>query len=893
MAAETRNPEDLLSQFGLSSFRPAQREVIETVLSGRDCMCVMPTGGGKSLCFQLPAILQEGTTLVVSPLIALMKDQVDGLRAKGISADFINSTLDTTEQYGRLDRLQRGEYDLLYVAPERFRSRRFCEILRSINLRVLAIDEAHCISEWGHDFRPDYARLGKYRERLGNPTTIALTATATKDVRDDVVRQLNLDDPKVFVAGFARENLHYRVINCGSRQEKDESLERQIKRSEGSGIIYVSARKRCTEVAEIVARCGRKVGYYHGRLEPAERRGMQERFMEDKIEVVVATNAFGMGIDKPDVRWVTHFNMPGTLEAYYQEAGRAGRDGLPSECNLLYSSGDLRIQRFFIESAYPNRAVVRKVYNHLRKIDADPIEITQPDLKEQLDLDIGADGVGTCERLLEKSGIMQRLAPHRNMSVIQINSDLFSIVDLVNSRARNNRKVVRAVESLVGDTRFEPVYIHLDNLVKRSELSLQAVRKSLGELNKLEAFNYVPPFRGRAIHFSRRDVPFDELEIDFDTMEKRKQFDYDKLDRMVSYATTNGCRQANILVYFGDDSATSCNHCDNCDGTSKKDAKQISVQLNQDPVVKTVVRIALSGVARAKERVGKTLVAGMLAGSRSKKIKQQRLDKVSTFGRLNALRQTDVGKILDAMLMVGWLEQFEVDRHRPLLRLSAKGRSVMKDTEEGSVSILLPKKLVRQIRVDIEPESLPEPRKPKPKKTVAIEAENGDSIVDESSNGTTKVAVAATDVSVADSVQGVDPAPEGHVEFRQSDLDEVDPTGKSGLEERTSGPGDLRVGRPTYYWTCKLVQDGMFGPDEIVAIRQIDIATYWEHLNSGLDDGLHIPLNNAIDPRRLGLIAEVADAEFGMAFDELRERVPTEIGDLELTFFLRQNPPTG
>ena len=890
--AETRNPADHLERFGLTTFRPAQRDVIETVLSGRDCLCVMPTGGGKSLCYQLPAILQEGTTLVVSPLIALMKDQVDGLRAKGIEADFINSTLDSNAQYDRLDRLQRGVYDLLYVAPERFRSRRFCEILNSIQLSVLAIDEAHCISEWGHDFRPDYARLGKYRQRLGNPTTIALTATATKDVRDDVVQQLGLSDPKVFVAGFARDNLHYRVLNCNSRQDKDESLERLLKTTEGSGIVYVSARKRCSEVAEIVARCGRTVGFYHGRLEPAERRGMQERFMSDEIEVVVATNAFGMGIDKPDVRFVTHYNMPGTLEAYYQEAGRAGRDGLPSECHLLYSSGDLRIQRFFIESAYPSRAIVRRVYDHLRKLDGDPIEITQQELKEQLDLDIGADGVGTCERLLEKSGIIQRLAPHRNMSVIQLNSDLFSLVDLLSPKARNARKVMRAVESLVGDSRFEPVYIHLDNLVQRSELSLQAVRKSLNELNKLDSFNYVPPFRGRAIHFSRRDVPFNELDIDFETMEKMKKLDYDKLDRMVRYATTGACRQASILNYFGDDSAQSCNHCDNCEGTSDPGNAQVTVRLSSDEVVKTVIRIALSGVARARERVGKNMVAAMLAGSRSKKIKQLRLDKVSTFGRLGELKQTDVAKILDAMLMTGWLEQFEIDPHRPLLRLSDIGRNIMKDNEEVADSILLPKKLLRQIRVDIEPASLPSPRSKTPDKS-RVEPLPATATVSEAQPAST--ANVGEELTIPDETT----APSRFDDLRKDDLDSSEEFGQpESLERETSTASEAsrrataECDRPSYYWTCKLVQDGIYELGEILHIRRINADSFWKHISKGLDEGLFVPLDKLIDRKRQELIASSLDPTTTLNFSDARERVPLEIGDSELKVFLRQRSRT-
>src|SRR3990172_8576551 len=245
-------PESFLPQFGLSSFRQGQQEVISTVLAGQDCLCVMPTGGGKSLCYQLPALARDGLTLVVSPLIALMKDQVDQLQSLGLPVSFVNSTLPVGEQYARLDRMAAGEFRLVYVAPERFRSGRFLDAVRAIGVKLLAVDEAHCISEWGHDFRPDYARLGYFRRLLGNPTTLALTATATDRVRRDIVEQLALHDPKTFITGFARPNLFYEVWSPRTERQKAEMLVAFLRETPGSGIVYASTRKKTEEVAELI-----------------------------------------------------------------------------------------------------------------------------------------------------------------------------------------------------------------------------------------------------------------------------------------------------------------------------------------------------------------------------------------------------------------------------------------------------------------------------------------------------------------------------------------------------------------------------------------------------------------------------------------------------------------
>ena len=349
--------------FGFEDFLDGQEVVIEDILSGKDGSVVMPTGGGKSLCYQLPALCREGVTLVVSPLIALMKDQVDALVERDVAVTLINSTLTWDQQKERLDGMRRGDYRLVYIAPERFKASSFMDALRDVSVEMVAIDEAHCLSQWGHDFRPDYMRLGKALEALGRPQCVALTATATPIVREDIRKVLQLRDPFENISGFERPNLSFTVTAVEKVAQKYARLKKVLE-AHKTGIVYCATRKKVEEVAETIHSWGLKCVAYHGGMSDQEREDTQNTFISKKADIAVATNAFGMGIDRSDVRFVVHFEIPGSVEAYYQEAGRAGRDGEASFCELLFNYADTRTQEFFIDGVNPGAGMIRDVYQY-------------------------------------------------------------------------------------------------------------------------------------------------------------------------------------------------------------------------------------------------------------------------------------------------------------------------------------------------------------------------------------------------------------------------------------------------------------------------------------------------------------------------------------------------
>jgi len=558
---------DLLkSAFGYETFRPGQEDAVSAILSGRDTVVVLPTGGGKSLCFQVPALLLPGLTVVVSPLISLMKDQVDALTAKGLPAAFINSTLSSGQVSERLARVDRGEIKLLYVAPERFDFGRTAERLRKVGVSLMAIDEAHCISQWGHDFRPSYLRVKKVHEELGSPVTVALTATATPEVRRDISRELALRNPETIITGFDRPNLTYYVVPVKNDADKERRLIELLRKDDGLAVIYASTRKAVDHLTTVLDRARIPAAGYHAGLDDARRREVQDAFMTEKIRAIVATNAFGMGIDKPNVRLVIHYAMPGTLEAYYQEAGRAGRDGLHSDVFLLHAFPDRFTHEFFIKGSYPERTVVEETYEALRKLsDKQGFASAQPeDFLRAIKSKASTREIEGALRIMEKGGAVTSSNGDQARVHVRLLATPERIKREVTGEANSELGLLRALWRGVGPSLRTGAVIDLDGLPP----GLGGASACSPLLDALQDKQFLVWERlGIGLYLADKTAPLSKFKIDWALIDRRRSAELSKLQAVQRYAYAKDCRRGFVLRYFGDPAARErCSGCDNCLG---------------------------------------------------------------------------------------------------------------------------------------------------------------------------------------------------------------------------------------------------------------------------------------------------------------------------------------
>ena len=542
---------------------------IESVLAGQDTLVVLPTGGGKSVCYQIPALVLPGLTVVVSPLISLMKDQVDALEARNLPAAFINSTLSSSQVADRLARAARGEIRLLYLAPERFDFGNVAAKLANIGVSLLAIDEAHCISQWGHDFRPSYLRVAEARTKLGSPPTVALTATATPEVREDICRQLALRNPRTIITGFDRTNLTYHVLPARNDAEKDTLLVETLRRHEGLAVVYASTRKSVDRLSFLLEQQGIPSAGYHAGLDDTHRREVQEAFMTEKIRAIIATNAFGMGIDKPNVRLVIHHSMPGTLEAYYQEAGRAGRDGLHSEVFLLHSFPDRFTHEFFIKGSYPERKTVEQVYASLarasRNVDTLPEKLE--DILPLIGGKLNPREVESALRILSHANAIVGSESSTSMVSVRLMATPERIRREITGDANPELGLLRALWKTAGEELHSGATIDLDGLPP----GLGRRSGATALLDALQSRQFLLWKRlGGGMRLTSREAPLSRFRIDWASIDRRRNSELSKLEAVQRYAYTKACRRAFVLKYFGDPAAKyKCDGCDNCLGIAR------------------------------------------------------------------------------------------------------------------------------------------------------------------------------------------------------------------------------------------------------------------------------------------------------------------------------------
>jgi len=609
-----QNPKaiDVLQKYwGYEAFRSMQEDIINSVTSGNDTLALLPTGGGKSICFQVPALMSEGLCLVISPLIALMKDQVEQLKRRKIPAAAVYSGMTYREIDILLDNAAHGAYKFLYVSPERLKTELFLERAKKMNLNLLAIDEAHCISQWGYDFRPPYLEIANFRELFPDLPCIALTATATEDVKIDIQDKLNFKNGKLFQKSFARDNLSYSVRKVENKEAKLFEILRKIG---GTSVVYARNRRRTKEIAQLLQKNGFSADFYHAGLSQADRNAKQDAWLKDKTRIIVATNAFGMGIDKPDVRTVIHWELPDYLESYYQEAGRAGRDEKPAFAVALYHPQDFKEMEEKHELAHPEFDFLKKLYQSLAnyfKIAIGSGEMQSYNFEIQdfcQHYNYEVFPVFHALKVLEEEGFIQLNEQFYRPSGLHINLDFKDLYAYEIANAKFEKLIKTVLRIYGGDIYQQVIFINELQIAKMAEMSPQEVVKQLNYLDKEGVMDYSPKSDSPQLTFLEARHDANKLPLNKKRLEERKKSKYEKLMAVKNYVENDlVCRTLKLLQYFGEYKEEKCGVCDVCINEKKSVHQDIDLEQRILKILKdshlNIERLSENIEGYAKEKV--------------------------------------------------------------------------------------------------------------------------------------------------------------------------------------------------------------------------------------------------------------------------------------------------
>lgn len=571
------------------AFRPLQEDIVNSILSGHDTLGLMPTGGGKSITFQVPGMMLDGLTVVVTPLISLMKDQVDNLRRRRIRAVFLHAGMTMRERNIAMEHLVNGKAKFLYISPERLGSQKFMQEIRMLPVRLIVVDEAHCISQWGYDFRPSYLNIKSLRRIHPDVPVLALTATATPEVAEDICRNLEMRSPRMLRMSFVRSNLSYLVRPT---ETKIQEVFHILSRTSGTAIVYVRSRKRTGEIADFLTSSGIPSAAYHAGLDYELKEKRQNAWQQNRIRVMVATNAFGMGIDKPDVRVVIHFDLPPSLEEYYQEAGRAGRDGLTSYAVLLTSRTDAALLRRRVSENFPDREVIRKIYERTCNFLSVSLYEGYESIHD-FDLDIFCNTFHYQKRqclaalhILGQAGYMQYIedADRRGKAMITVTrEELYHLSGISQSGEKLLNLMLRKYTGLFTD--YQPISENV--LASELQTDPQSIYESMLELSRAKIVSYIPPSRIPFIYLptSREEPKY--VQIGKDIYEGRHERMKRRVEAMIHYAFSNsGCRENMMLEYFGEEAGVACGRCDICRGK-----RPVKKGLSEDTISKIMAYV--------------------------------------------------------------------------------------------------------------------------------------------------------------------------------------------------------------------------------------------------------------------------------------------------------------